>query len=72
MHVRHCMLFKFERRKKCDEGSKSICLVYGDNAQTVRTLQNCFFRLKERSNSLHDNARPHVEKKSRNMIEDLG
>ena len=57
MHIRHCMLFMFNEEKNAIEATKSICLVYGDNALNVRTCQNWFARFKAGDFDLNDKER---------------
>ena len=54
MHIRHCMLYKFNLRKNATQATKSICSAYGDDALDIRTCQNWFARFKGGDYDLND------------------
>ena len=46
-HLRHILLFEFNRGSKAAEAASNICAVYGDNAIGERTARKWFSRFKE-------------------------
>ena len=57
MHIRHCMLYEFNfKKKKVSQATKSICSAYSDEVLDVQTCQNWFARFKAGDFDLNDRA----------------
>ena len=57
MHLRHCLLYEFDRKSTPAKAAENICQVYGIDAVTERTCRRWFAKFREGDRSLEDEPR---------------
>jgi len=57
LHIRHCILFAFNRGLTGAEAAREICAVYGDDSTTKSTCDRWFVRFRSGDMSLQDKPR---------------
>jgi hypothetical protein len=56
-HLRHLLLYEFNRGSKAAEAARNVCAVYGEDSITETTAQKWFARFKHGNFDMSDNPR---------------
>ncbi|GFW66043.1 HTH_48 domain-containing protein [Trichonephila clavipes] len=57
VHLRHCMLFEFQKVNNVTEAKRNLCTVFGEEAVTDRTCPRCLVKFFLGDFSLKDEPR---------------